>query len=444
MTNNKCPILRRLVGSDILKNAHMTQLFMCIYLKLSDTTQIIKTIAGPVTVKPGHVLISMSKFADGLGVTRQTISSYIRRYVELDIVTTEDLGRSGTLIKFNGSTCTSETGNNNSELSNICNLRVNNAGNVDAPTASETHGDNDLRMEPTYVEPIIISSSLTSYEVRKEEKNSACARARDEHISPTPGQDARTDGGRKANEDGGIIRGSASAALDPVSADNEQGLNASTLTVSPARLGMAQRLKQERARERESKLDQCRPTLPQVVLTPVTSSPPPPRNRLRDKDVPTKFADDSQEVRLAQQLIDLILSEMPDCASCRNATGKMWARSMHVMLIEDSRDPEEVGAVLDYIALHDRWNIMSIIGPTKFRAQYDRIAIKYRRHRDGLNKKNNATSRVQTAGSTSSATETQREASMQRLARLQAEYAKRVAEQGGGQKRDEIFELCGF
>lgn len=88
-------------------------------------------------------------------------------------------------------------------------------------------------------------------------------------------------------------------------------------------------------------------------------------------------AEDGTALRIAQELLDLIHSAQPNFMGGAKITAKNWERSIQAMITVDFRDPAEMSAILKYVGDHDRFNIRTILGPRKFREQYDRLAIVY-------------------------------------------------------------------
>lgn len=90
-----------------------------------------------------------------------------------------------------------------------------------------------------------------------------------------------------------------------------------------------------------------------------------------------KLAEDDAALRIAQELLDLIRSEQPNFMGGAKITAKNWRRSIQAMIAVDFRDPAEMSSILKYIGEHNRFNIRTVLGPKKFREQYDRLAITY-------------------------------------------------------------------
>ena len=106
------------------------------------------------------------------------------------------------------------------------------------------------------------------------------------------------------------------------------------------------------------------------------------QTRLRKKDKAAlrgddNTAEDGVALRIAQELLDLIRSEQPNFMGGAKITARNWERSIQAMITVDFRDPAEMSAILKYVGEHDRFNIRTILGPRKFREQYDRLAIIY-------------------------------------------------------------------
>lgn len=138
------------------------------------------------------------------------------------------------------------------------------------------------------------------------------------------------------------------------------------------------------------------------------------------KDRLVKVEEDSpvvaKGIEIATALLALIRSAMPDFAGGRPVSPRRWSTTFVSMMEVDHRSPDEMLKIIDWIGKYDRFNIRTVLGPVKFRDQYDRLAISFR---DWTNKQA-MRSGAPTANKKSKATLTLEERSRQVLAQAAA------------------------
>lgn len=456
MISNKCPILQKIVGTDVMRKPNLLQLFMILYMKLSDRDVVVNTADGEMIAKPGTVIISTYKFAEVLKVTRTSVTRYLNTLTELGIIKCSDLGKSGTLVTFVTTTKTGSYTLNDSPKDqhftgtndrNMCpsSVPVEKTGSAVVPTVAAGCVTGTVLENSTGKSS---SSYLTSYEVRKDNISHARIGGEDE------GMKAACEGGNKVAQ----VQGPLFSEGSPTPSRSQEGpqksgvvpCSAPTPSPSPASpvLGAAGRLKAQRLQERESEeqkakgisvSESCdRACAPASAPTGTTVRPiislscPPASSKLKTatskRTSKAKFPPSTIENKLAQQLIDLILSEMPDNKTANAAYATTWAHTISSMIEEDNRDPVEIEAVLNYVGNDDRWNIRTILRADRFRTQYDRLALAYRTRKGAVK------SRTQSSTSTPQSVINKQEESSARLARLQAEHAEKMAALGGVQQ----------
>ena len=153
----------------------------------------------------------------------------------------------------------------------------------------------------------------------------------------------------------------------------------------------------------------------------------------KKKDRLVKVEEDSpvvaKGIEIATALLTLIRSAMPDFAGGRPVSPRRWSTTIVSMMEVDHRSPDEMLKIIDWIGKYDRFNIRTVLGPVKFRDQYDRLAISFR---DWTNKQA-MRSGAPTANKKSKATISLEERSKQVLAQaaaLREAKEERLKDQG--------------
>jgi len=423
-------LINRLKGSDILKNKNALQVLICIATNITKVNKEITTDGRTIMVKAGCAMVSISAYATKLDIGRSTIDRYLKLYRSEGLLNYMDHGRSGTLVDFNVLIKDqAEVVSKSGDVGRL-NGQVVKAGNAVIPGVAVDVEQDDGQVKRASAHAIIVSS-LTSYEVRKDNITHACE---GRHETQVAGKAACEGGNKVAQGQGPLLCTGSPTQPSVQGAPVSSGVRpvaSPTPSPSPAspKLGVAQRLKLDRQQEREreaqrtagivvsSGRDRACAAKPEPTMT--LAVVPGGKKRKGAKKAPPRFTPESIEYILAKQLIDLILSEIPDSRTTNLVSPAQWAYGMYALINDDGRDPAEIAAIMDYISTNDRWSIRAILSPKKLQSQYDRLAISYRK------RKGAAKSRTQDDRATPKAVIAQREDSMSRLARLQAEHAEK-------------------
>ena len=431
-SNNICSVLiDRLKGSDILKNKNALQVLICIATNITKVDKEIVTDGRTIVVKAGCAMVSISSYATKLSIGRSTINGYLKLYRSAGLLNCMDHGRSGTLIDFNVLIKDQAKGVLNSEGSGRLNRQVVEAGNVVIPGVAVDVKQDDGRVKWTSADAIIVSS-LTSYEVRKD----IIAHTHEEGGRAQVAEKAACEGEVEVTgEHEPLSHVSHPTVSQPVGGPQDSAAPSSAPSLHPPLpaspiLGAAQRLKAQRLQEREREEQKSKGTVGSKGRDRAGAAQPEPamtlavvpdgKKRKAAKKAPPRFTPESIEYILAKQLIDLILSEIPDSRTTNLVSPAQWAYGMYALINDDGRDPAEIAAIMDYVSTNDRWSIRAILSPKKLQAQYDRLAISYRKRKGAVK------SRTQSDKTTPPTVAEKKEDSMTLLARLQAEHAAKL------------------
>lgn len=474
-------VISKLKSSSVIRDASALQVLMCALTKIKNVSRLKIVDGKKYEVKPGCVSISINSYADTLKLSRRVLSNYLDLFSNEGLLTYESSREFGTILNFNSALEDAHGSDSDSskvpssifnrESSPLSAEQGSKAGSVEMarvkvcePLSAEqgsavkkgestfnaeqgsASGNLELarvevggtvldctRVCPLTENPKVFyyysSYPRTTYSDNKNNNKKINARA---HVRVRYDRTEEESSGRSDTANATVIHSAESVPASrcrgkSIACEGEVISAQSGLTTAPAtsaehgqpealpfvgkRLGAAGRLKQQR----QSNL-------------PITTSDPQPEyatyKRTTKKDNPNVvYGPETYEQRIAAALIEVIKTEIPDSPFIARTTPAKWAHSIHGIIGTekgcDNRNPEEILALLEFIKLHDRWSIKTILGPNKFRAQIDRLLINYRA--DKQKRKTVATA------ATSQASAAQLSDTVARLARLQAMHESKVS-----------------